>query len=310
MRIMILGAAGFIGTNLTNALLKDSRNSITLVDRNSESLNRVYRGRHSLNLIADNLNNDTDFDKLLIGQEVIYHLVSTTVPTTSNQHIPKEISENVELTSKLLEACVRCKVKRIIFLSSGGTVYGSSGTCPLKEEVETQPINSYGVQKVMIEKLLHLYQYMYGLEYRIIRLANPYGPYQNPNGIQGAVTTFIYRALKNEDIVVYGDGSVIRDYLYIDDAIKAIINVANYGGIERIFNVGSGEGTSISEVLEEIEKTLSKRLKINYKPARKVDIPINYLNVSKYENEFGKIKFTSLSEGIKRTTNFFEQTNL
>lgn len=92
--------------------------------------------------------------------------------------------------------------------------------------METWPINSYGVQKLMNEKLLYLYHYMYGLDYRIIRLANPYGPYQKSDGVQGVVAAFIYKALKGEPICVYGDGSVIRDYIYIDDAVRAMINIA------------------------------------------------------------------------------------
>lgn len=106
-----------------------------------------------------------------------------------------------------------------------GQVYGKEVDCPLKEKTATNPISSYGVQKVTIEKLLYLYRYMYGLDYRIIRLANPYGPYQRPNGVLGAVTTFTYKALKGDKIVVYGDGSVVRDFIYIDDAIRAIMKI-------------------------------------------------------------------------------------
>ena len=126
-----------------------------------------------------------------------------------------------------LYVCIRCGVKKVVFVSSGGTVYGKEVDCPLKEKTATNPISSYGVQKITIEKLLYLYRYMYGLDYRIIRLANPYGPYQRPNGVLGAVTTFTYKALKGDEITVYGDGSVVRDFIYIDDAIRAIMKIVN-----------------------------------------------------------------------------------
>lgn len=148
---------------------------------------------------------------------------------------------------------------------------------------------------------------MYNLDYRIIRLSNPYGPYQRPNGIQGAVTTFTYRALKNEKIVVYGDGSVVRDFIYIEDAIKAILNIVNMESEHRIFNIGCGYGTSIKEVLETIRCVLGKELDILYMSQRKVDVPENYLDISRYENCYGRLNATSLQDGIQLTVEFLKQ---
>lgn len=144
-------------------------------------------------------------------------------------------------------------MKKVVFISSGGTVYGKESSCPLSENTPTNPISSYGVQKITIEKLLYLYNYMYGLDYRIIRLANPYEPYQRPDGVLGAVTTFTYKALKGEKINVYGDGSVIRDFIYIQDAVRAIIKVVNGESEHHVFNLGCGYGTSIKKLLETIE---------------------------------------------------------
>lgn len=130
---------------------------------------------------------------------------------------------------------------------------------------------------------------MYGLDYRIIRLANPYGPYQRPNGVLGAVTTFTYKAIKREEIQVYGDGSVVRDYIYIDDAINAIIKVVNGENKHHTFNLGCGYGTSIKELLLTIEKALGIELKIVYRAGRTVDVPVNYLDISRYEKYYGKL---------------------
>lgn len=311
MNIAILGAAGFIGTNLALELSKNENNHLTLVDRNAEKLSRLKElciGRTKL--LPGNLVLQSDFDEALKGQDVIYHLISTTVPTTSNRHVSKEIKDNVEFMSELLEACVRCHVGKVVFLSSGGTVYGINSPCPLKEEMETCPINSYGMQKVMNEKLLYLYRYLHGLDYRIVRLANPFGPYQKPNGVQGAVAAFTYKALKKEEINVYGDGTVIRDYLYIDDAVRAIVNIADSKETEKIYNVGSGEGTSINELLKVIEKVLKRELHINYQSGRKVDVPANYLNISRYENTFGRLISVPLDEGIRRTACFMKKEYL
>ncbi len=207
----------------------------------------------------------------------------------------------------MFEACIRKNVKKVVFISSGGTVYGKEAGCPIKEDIVTKPISAYGVQKVTIEKLLYLYEYMYGLDYRIIRLANPYGPYQRPNGVLGAVSTFTYKALKGEEITVYGDGSVIRDFIYIDDAIRAILNIVNGENEHKIFNLGCGYGTSIKEVLDTIHDELRTDMNILYMPERKVDVPVNYLDISRYEEAYGKLNPIALSEGIRKTAEFMKK---
>ena len=307
-KIMILGAAGFIGTNLAKKLSLEPDIQLSLVDSNME----YFETLKSLDL--DNVSyyeadfSDFEiFDDLVKGQDEIYHLVSTTVPTTSNQHISEELNANVIMTSKLLESCVKEKVEKVIFISSGGTVYGKEVNCPLKENTATNPISSYGIQKVTIEKLLYLYNYLFGIDYRVVRLANPYGPYQRPNGVLGAVTTFTYKALKDEEITGYGDGSVVRDFIYIDDAINAIVTIAETENKHKTFNLGCGYGTSIKELLGEIEKTLDVKLKISYLPGRSVDVPINYLDISRYEKYYGKLNPISLEEGIKRTAEFMKK---
>lgn len=309
MNIIMLGAAGFIGKNLAIRLSKEWDNRITLVDVKKDFFYSKDSFLDSideqmLSIREEAFNENSDFDSILMGQDIVYHLVSTTTPTTSNQHISQEIAENVGVTVNMLEACVRCNVKKIIFFSSGGTVYGKDAKCPISEGTATYPISSYGLQKVTIEKLLYLYWYMYGLDYKIIRLSNPYGPFQRPNGILGAVTTFTYKALKNEKIIVYGDGSVIRDFIYIDDVINAIINIANEKNGYHIYNVGCGYGTSVNKILQIIENIMGKKLEVEYKPERKVDVPQNYLDISRYEKCFGKLSKISLYEGIIRTSNY------
>lgn len=306
MNITILGAAGFIGSNLALELSKN--NTLSLVDRCLEYFEPCRAARiPNTRYVERQFHNGADFDDVLEGQDVVYHLVSTTMPTTSNQQIVQELETNVVFTAKLLDACVRQGVKKIIFLSSGGTVYGKEQNCPLKEDTPVKPISSYGVQKVMIERLLYLYRYMHGLDYRVIRLSNPYGPYQRPNGILGAITTFTYKALRNEKISVYGDGSVIRDFIYIDDAVKGIITIADHDNKHRTFNLGCGYGTSIAQVLTTIGEVLGKTLDIAYLPSRKVDVPVNYLDVSRYEACYGKIQSVLLEEGIRRTAFFLKK---
>lgn len=308
MKILLLGAAGFIGTNLTIELAKNAENEITLVDRCREFFSPVINMKlKNIRIVETKLAVDMDFDSILKNQEVVYHLVSTTVPTTSNQHISQELLSNVIFSANLFESCIQCGVKKVVFISSGGTVYGKEADCPLNEKIITNPISSYGVQKVTIEKLLYLYRYMYGLDYRIIRLANPYGPYQRPNGVLGAVTTFIYKALKGDEIMIYGDGSVVRDFIYIDDAIRAIMKIFEGENKHHIFNLGCGYGTSIKQVLETVEKVLGIRMNVSYVEERKVDVPVNYLDISRYEKYYGALNPISLEEGIRKTADFMKK---
>lgn len=308
MKVLLLGAAGFIGTNLTIELAKKTEDEITLVDRSKAFFKPIVSmNLKNVHIVEADLTVDMDFDSILKDQEVVYHLVSTTVPTTSNQHISQELVSNVIFSANLFEACIRCGVKKVVFISSGGTVYGKEVDCPLKEKTATNPISSYGVQKITIEKLLYLYRYMYGLDYRIIRLANPYGPYQRPNGVLGAVTTFTYKALKGDEITVYGDGFVVRDFIYIDDAIRAIMKIVQGENKHRTFNLGCGYGTSIKQVLETIEKALGIKLNASYLEGRKVDVPVNYLDISRYEKYYGALNPISLEDGIRKTADFMKK---
>lgn len=307
MNIIILGAAGFIGTNLTIELAKNKSNKITLVDKSIQYFENIKKMKfENVSFKEYDFDVNTKYDDLLKDQSIVYHLVSTTVPTTSNQHISQELMGNVVFSSNLFEACVRKKISKVVFISSGGTVYGKEVDCPLKENTPTNPISSYGVQKVAIEKLLYLYNYMYGLDYRVIRLANPYGPYQRPNGILGAVTTFTYKALKGEQITVYGNGSIVRDFIYIDDAIRAIMNIVEGKNKHHTFNLGCGYGTSIKQLLELIEEAIGTKMNVVYEEGRQVDVPVNFLDIARYEKYYGKLNPINLKEGIKKTAEFMK----
>ncbi|AEB30207.1 UDP-glucose epimerase [Carnobacterium sp. 17-4] len=309
MNILILGAAGFIGSNLTLKLAKDKDNIITLFDRENANFSHILNQNFSNIVITKgNFNKETDFLNLTKNQDMIYHLISTSIPSNSNKQIAGEIEANVIVTIHLLDACVKNNVNKIVFLSSGGTVYGKTNTKLLTEEMGTNPISTYGVQKLAIEKVLYLYNYLYKLDYRVIRLANPYGPYQKPNGVQGAVTTFIYKILLGEKIQVFGDGTVVRDFIYIDDAINGIINIANGNSKDRVFNLGSGIGKSIKEVIDSIQSVLQLEASVEYIASRSVDVPTNVLDIDKYEENYGEFKTINLTEGIKKTAEFMRET--
>lgn len=308
MKIALIGGAGFIGTNL--ALQLSLTDEVTVIDRDEKFFLTLKALKVPLNFKVGNFSLDADFDAQVAGQDIVYHLASTVIPGNSNRNIGEELEANVVVTCKLLDACVRQKVKKIVFISSGGAVYGKKGKCPVEEDMVTYPISSYGIQKITIEKLLYLYRYQERLDYRIIRLANPYGPYQRPNGKLGVVTTFVYKALTDGILEVYGDGTVVRDFIYIEDAVRGIKNIVEGESELRVFNLGSGKGTSVNEVIEAIKNSVRKNLKVNYIAARPTDVPENYLDIRRYEKAYGKLKPICLQEGIKKTAEFMKNTGM
>lgn len=337
--ILILGAAGFIGTNLTLKLLQEGK-ALVLFDREGavypDAVMRAaargqarlaygsFSGQKAEPLCkAENAGAEgpgaaltggdaavrgwLDSLPMLAEVDTVYHLISTTCPTNSNRNVAQEMEENLISTVHFLDACVYAGVKKIVFLSSGGTVYGKLHTGICREEEEAFPITSYGVQKLAIEKMLYLYYEMHGLDYRIVRLSNPYGPYQRPNGVQGVVSTFTYRALHDQPIEVFGDGTVVRDYIYIEDAVEGILKIANGKGRYRLYNLGRGEGATVLNVIDAIAEVLGKRPEVVFRPGRPVDVPVNVLDVTRFEQDFGMFSRTPLREGIRRLADFYRK---
>lgn len=312
-KILILGAAGFIGTNLILRLWQEQKKLVLFDQKGAQYQKAVAKAAKTgrIDFVEGSFSEFKSSDWLkqvpCLGEiETVYHLVSTTCPTNSNKNMAIEMEENLIATIHFLDACVAAGIPKVVFLSSGGTVYGKEHMGLCREEEEAFPITVYGMQKLSIEKALYLYRQMYGLDYRIVRLANPYGPYQKPNGIQGVVTTFTWRAMHNEPIQVYGDGSVIRDYIYIDDAIEGIIQIAGGSGSYRLYNLGSGKGHSIKEVIEVIAKVLGKQPEVMYQPGRPVDVPVNVLDIGRFEQDFGKLEPIGLEEGVNKLAAFYQ----
>jgi UDP-glucose 4-epimerase len=297
MKCLVLGGTGFIGKHLCEKLLKENH-SIRVLGKNS-----IDNIDFAFNWNAEFIEKDylliDDFTELLNGIDVVFHLISTTIPSDSSKVCVFDITSNVIPTLRLLDACVKLSIKKIIFLSSGGTVYGIPKNTPMPEEHPTNPICSYGIHKLTIEKYLQFYYMQYGLDYRVIRLSNPYGTGQNLGKNQGVVPIFLDKILHNKPIEVWGDGSIIRDYIYIDDAIEGIISALYYEGVHKIFNIGSGFGMSILEVIHSISNILNIKCEINYLEARKIDVPVNILDISRAkENLFWKCN-VNFENGIK-----------
>lgn len=298
---LLLGGSGFIGESLVLRLAEETGVSVRVACRHPERARRLA-SIGNVELIRAEFCRGCDFASLVRGADVVIHLVSNTVPGSVDLSIPDEL-EDVSATAELLEACYSSGVSRFLFVSSGGTVYGK-GEPPFSEDAPTWPISLYGLQKAAIEKLLHLYGHLRGLDYRIVRPSNPYGPFQNPSGGQGVIAAFVQAALAGEDLVLFGDGSVVRDFLYIDDLTDGLMKVLRHEGPSRVFNLGSGCGTSIIDAARTILALVPSDSRIRFAEGRDVDVPESVLDMNRFESEIGSLRLTGFEEGILRTADY------
>lgn len=300
MKIVILGGSGFIGRKLVSQFRDQGRHDVTVFDRTSADEHTDVRH------VSGNFVTGYDFAELVRGADLVIHLISTSVPGNESGALC-EIQRNVIPSVQLFQACAKCGVDKVVFLSSGGTVYGDSGRRSNKETDLPEPMNTYGLQKLMIEQSLRLSARSGGFHYQIIRLSNPYGPGQNPQGPLGLITKLVYQAINGETIHIFGDGSVVRDFIYIDDAVACIMDVIGNGSCDETYNIGRGVGTSVSEVVETLEHALPISINIMHEAGRSVDVPYSVLDIAKYQR-FGAVHdFATLDDGIQKTYDFFQK---
>jgi UDP-glucose 4-epimerase len=199
-------------------------------------------------------------------------------------------------------------VKRIIYISSGGTVYGLPQSLPVGEDHPTNPINAYGVTKLAVEKYLHMCYHLYGLEYITFRPSVPYGPRQNPRRRQGAVSVFVYHALRGEPITIWGDGEVLRDYFYVEDMINALLTAIEFPFTPNaIFNLAGTQGYTLNQLVQLIEETLTTKAQVRYGTARKFDVPRLRLDTTAAAEKLDWYPTITLSEGIQRTAAWIQK---
>ncbi|MBM4159437.1 MAG: NAD-dependent epimerase/dehydratase family protein [Ignavibacteria bacterium] len=303
---LLLGGGGFIGSHLADELLNKGY-KVTIFDKFNFSKNNIQHIINNLNIIEGDFNNKIDLKKSLKNINYIFHLVSSTLPATSNQNPVYDVESNVVSTLNLFQECIFRKIKKVVFISSGGTVYGIPEIVPIPETHPRKPICSYGITKKIIEDYLYLYNKMYELDYVVFRLSNPYGERQSPMLSQGVIPIFLRKIHYNKEIEIWGDGNIIRDFIYIKDAVKVVANSIDTNTTEKIFNVGSGIGQSLNSVLEIMNKVTGKLPKTAFKKSREIDVEKNILDISLVKKTFKWQPETSIENGIGYTYDYIKQ---
>ncbi len=297
---MILGGCGFLGRHVA-VLLARAGHKVTLADR-AEPDFAFPEDVASRISWRDFEFGSANWDGLVADDPIVHHYAWGSLPATANANPSGDLITNVHATLNLLEAQRRRGFGRVIFPSSGGTVYGKLRDFPVPETHSLEPITAYGAGKATAEVYLGLYRAMYGIDCRIARIANAFGAGQNLSRGLGAVTTFCSRALRGEPIIIWGDGEIVRDYIHVGDVAAALVALAHAERSEDfIFNVGSGVGRSLNEIVLVIESLVGRRLDVRRTANRAFDVPRSILSIERAQRVLGWRPRLSFAEGVRWT---------
>lgn len=302
MRALVIGGSGFIGSHLVDRLLSMGAR-VRVYGRSNE---RFRPTPAAVDFRSGDFDDRTTLAEALVDVDVVFHMLSTSVPSTSNLDPVADIQGNLIGTVRLLELMRSAGVRRMVFLSSGGTVYGPPQANPVCEEHPERPISSYGIVKTAIEKYILMEQYLHGLSPIILRPSNPYGPRQGHGGVQGVISTFLWRIAEGEPIQIWGDGNVVRDFIHVADLADLCAECAK-ADFTGIYNAGSGEGTSIREIIDVIATVTGREIRPVYKPGRGFDVPRVVLDISAIRSRVSWCPEISLRTGIEGTWNWILQ---
>ncbi len=294
-KVLVIGGTGFIGKNIVTEL--KTHNIFTgcydLVDKNYGDNNYV-----------GNVLYDDNLEDIIKSYDQIVYLITSVSPKKSMECPKEPYMNDIPILLKVLDIAKNNNKKRVVFASSGGTIYGENGFKPSKEDDFNEPINHYAICKLTSEKILEMYNKLYDMENISLRISNPFGYGQNPKSNVGAITVFSNRMINNENITLFGDGNIIRDYVDVSEVAEAFRLALDTDfknlDVKPVFNVGSGVGLSLNEIISIISETLNIEPKIDYKEKRKFDVQYNVLDISRAKKYLDYNPCDNEVENIKR----------
>jgi UDP-glucose 4-epimerase len=309
-RIVVFGANGFIGRHLVRGLAADDNNQIVAFDRFLEyeqAAEQPFTDLANVTIVAGDFLNHDELSAILPGTDYVFHLVTTTNPAASAKDPFIDIDTNVRSSIALFELCAEHNVKKVIFPSSGGAVYGDADKEAIDETTIPMPVSPYGIGKLTVEHYLRYFKRDRGLDYIVYRIGNPYGSGQNIYGKQGIIPIFMHKFLTGEPATIFGDGSMVRDYIYIDDLISMIMRSYDKQNQFAEYNLASGNGYSVNEILDSLKSCTGREVPVEHPPTPAAFVQKSVLAIDRFEQEFGVQKFISLDEGMKRTWEYVKK---
>lgn len=284
-RALVLGAGGFIGTHLCAALRRAGDEVVAFGHGESPPWAQNDPG---VTWVRGDFAGTALAAETARGCDAVFHLIGSRSPALSDSDPVADLAGTVIATVRFLEALRAAAPRRLVFVSSGGTVYGPTDRLPIPEDAPTEPIGAYGINKLTIEKYLGLHHRRHGLDTCVLRVANPFGEHQVCQRQQGVVAAFIDAAVHGRPISIMGDGSSVRDYVYVGDVAEAMVRAARAPGLtQRVFNIGSGQGRSLNEIAAAVERMSGRPLERVALPARPGDVPAVILDITRARDVLG-----------------------
>jgi UDP-glucose 4-epimerase len=302
-KVLVLGANGFIGSHLVDDLVK-AGHTVRAFDRFSSD--RILFDKHNnIEIYRGDYLNNTDLEKALEDIEYVFHFISTTTPATADNNPTIDIDTNIRRSVELLQLCVQANVKRVLFASTGGAIYGSIGDSqPYKETDLPKPVSPYAIGKLTVENYLRYFKVKHGLDFIAFRISNPYGERQPFNRKQGVIPIFLENIARDKPITVFGDGSMVRDYIYVKDLTRMIVSVFERPHEHSVYNLGSGEGKSLKQLLDTIETVIDRQVSVETRDTPTTFVQEVILDTSRFASEFNELSTTSLEDGIRATYDY------
>lgn len=296
-RVAVIGANGFIGSHLVDQLAS-AGHEVTAFDRFSSG---AVSFKADVRRIKGDFLNLDDLQQVVQGQDLLFHFLSTSTPATAERDPSFDARTNVLQSIELMRLASEADINHVFFASTGGAIYGNNGSTVCSEEDITLPVSPYAIGKLTIENYLRYFRARFDLQSTTFRISNPFGTRQHIDRKQGLVPIVLRQILRGEEVVQLGDGSMVRDYVYVEDLVKMISTVVDQGSSQDVYNLGSGEGRSVSSVLETIREVTGRdfALRVAPKPATYVDKVT--LDISRFVNEYGAPKFTNFADGVQST---------
>lgn len=300
---LILGANGFIGSYLVDQLAIDPSVQVRAFDRFSRQ--PQFEAGINVQVVKGDIFSDEDIRRALEQVDYVIHSFSATTPFTADKDPYADITDNLLRSVKVFELCVAAGIKKVGFISSGGAVYGSLAETKVAAEIDPAlPVSPYGINKLSIEYYLEYFKRKHGLDYAVYRLTNPYGPRQVMKMNQGVIPAFLGKISQGEEIVIYGDGTSSRDYIYMPDAAAMI--TGSFTGVTKhaVYNIGRGKQTTLNEIIEEIRRLTgpdTADIRVTYSDPPKTFLAHAAVSIERYTAEFGEPDFTSLHDGLGMT---------
>ena len=296
MRVVIVGGAGFLGCAIGTRLAA-AGHAVRVLDTAGRLA--AQSGRlGGFECAPFDFSSGKDSSDLLAGAGALVHLGCTTNPAQSMLDMAHDAESNIGPSLRLFDSAARAGVRRVVFSSSGGTVYGAPRQLPVREDHAPAPLSAYGVSKWAIEGYLAIDPRLEGVS---LRIANPYGPQQLEGAAVGVIARYVAQLARGERLQVWGDGSVVRDYIAVEDVADAFLAAVESPAMpERVYNIGSGTGLSLREVIDAVFAACGREVPVDYLPRRDYDVPAIVLDSSAFTRWTGWTPRIPLAEGLSR----------